>query len=116
MLLSVRDAQRVTGPAGFEMSDREPRLILSIDIGASHSAVAVFYCKGGKAKRATTSHTELTSLVIDARPVFTHVARWPGQEGAPYEEKVPSVLIYNAEGEVCCVTTRDFTVLDCPDR
>jgi hypothetical protein len=35
-------------------------------------------------------------------PLVTRVARWPGQEGAIYEEKVPSVLIYDAQGEVCC--------------
>lgn len=39
----------------------------------------------------------------DAPPIVTHVARWPGQEGAIYEEKVPSLLIYDAEGEVCVV-------------
>jgi len=32
--------------------------------------------------------------------MFTGVARWPGQESAVYEEKVPSVLIYDAEGKL----------------
>src|ERR1700733_5807118 len=39
--------------------------------------------------------------VSGVRPKFTGVARWPGQESAVYEEKVPSVLMHDAEGEVC---------------
>jgi len=40
--------------------------------------------------------------VLGARPIATCVARWPGQNSDIHQEKVPSVLIYNAEGEVCC--------------
>jgi hypothetical protein len=33
---------------GSEVGHSEPRLIISIDIGTSQSAVAVFYCERGK--------------------------------------------------------------------
>lgn len=60
-----------------------PQLILSIDVGTTQSAVAVYYSNG-----------ELEE------PVVTHVARWPGQEASIHEEKVPSALLYDAEGNL----------------
>jgi hypothetical protein len=102
--IGPHNMERPTTLASHEISDNEPRLVLSIDIGTSQSAVAVFYCKRGKVERTLASHTELTSLVSDAPPIVTHVARWPGQEGAIYEEKVPSLLIYDADGKVCVIS------------
>jgi hypothetical protein len=47
-------------------------------------------------------------------PKFTGVARWPGQESAVYEEKVPSVLIYDAGGQVCDIVWADLHKLITP--
>lgn len=44
------------------MSESEPRLILSIDIGTSQSAVAVFYYRRGKVEWPIASRTGLTPL------------------------------------------------------
>jgi len=48
------------------------------------------------------------------RPKFTGIARWPGQESAVYEEKVPSVLIYDAQGQVCDIFRADLHKLITP--
>ena len=56
------DSPDMASPASFEIVDNEPRLILSIDIGTSESAVAVFYCSRGKVERVTQSYTELILL------------------------------------------------------
>lgn len=38
-------------------------------------------------------------LVIGIRAVGTPVARWPGQEGNIYSEKIPSMLIYDDQSQ-----------------
>jgi hypothetical protein len=87
--------------ANSETDDSESRLVLSIDIGSWQSAVAVSYCKRGKAVSRRFIY-EVNTSVLGACPIVTCVARWPGQNSDIHQEKVPSVLIYNAEGEVCC--------------
>jgi len=41
-------AGRTMSESSSEVGQSEPRLIISIDIGTSQSAVAVFYCERGK--------------------------------------------------------------------
>ena len=53
---ALRDPLRPSSPASSEMSGGEPRLLISIDIGTSQSAVCVYYCTKGKAELACTSH------------------------------------------------------------
>ena len=47
-LTDFPDAGRTMSGASSEVGHSEPRLIISIDIGTSQSAVAVFYCERGK--------------------------------------------------------------------
>ena len=46
----------------------EPRLLISIDIGTSQSAVAVYYSKPGKVERASPSHAGLTPYMSRCPP------------------------------------------------
>jgi len=78
----------------------EARLLISVDVGTSQTAVAVFYCKPGKVEPVIMSWRRINALTSGAHPIVTSIARWPGQEDVLYEEKVPSVLIYNCDGKV----------------
>lgn len=69
-------------------------LVLSIDIGMSTSAVTAHYSeqsrRNGKADPGNTP----------SRAVITNIASWPGHENNRFEEKVPSLLVYDWDGKV----------------
>lgn len=45
-------------------------------------------------------HTDTRRTGALHEPLVTHVSRWPGQEATMYEEKVPSALLYDEQGNV----------------
>lgn len=47
------------------------------------------------------------SLGIANETLVSYVDRWPGQEGRIWEQKVPSVLLYDRQGNVSA-TLLDF--------
>jgi hypothetical protein len=74
-------------------------LVLSLDVGATHTAVAVaLLTKGEDSYRSNCPR--LLILHTGRKPTIVAISRWPGQEDRIYEEKVPTVVLYDGNGQV----------------
>jgi hypothetical protein len=92
---------RRPNPTATETNTAEDKIILSIDIGTTQSAVAVYYNKPSEAFGwYSTKQTDRRRPGVLHEPLVTHVSRWPGQEATMYEEKVPSALLYDEQDNV----------------
>lgn len=89
-------------PTATTTDTREDKFILSVDIGTTQSAVAVYYKnkQGVVFRLCFLRQTDIARTEGSRQPLVTHVSRWPGQEAAMYDEKVPSALMYDDQGTV----------------
>ncbi|EUC65714.1 heat shock 70 kDa protein 12A [Rhizoctonia solani AG-3 Rhs1AP] len=75
----------------------EPKLILGIDLGTTHSAVSFSY------------------LLQGDRQVVRRVGKWPGQEAHKEHSKIPTLVYYDKNNEPQCFGAETLT-LDARDQ
>lgn len=84
-----------------ESQNTRSSLVLSIDVGTSTSAVTTHHWVSTQSYESETNDEPDPSNKV-SRAIVTNIASWPGHEGSSfYEEKVPSLLIYDNDGKVC---------------
>ncbi|KDN38882.1 hypothetical protein RSAG8_09163, partial [Rhizoctonia solani AG-8 WAC10335] len=75
----------------------EPKLILGIDLGTTHSAVSFLYLLQGDPQ------------------VVRRVSKWPGQDAHKDHSKIPTLIYYDKNNEPQCFGAEAVT-LDARDR
>lgn len=78
----------------------KPRLVVSFDIGATHTAVAVAILTPSNVVSVGSEAYGVFTPLVELAPNIVHISRWPGQEDRMYEEKVPTVVLYDRAGQV----------------
>lgn len=80
------------------------RLVISIDIGATHSAVVLAFLQPSKTtiifEPLKASKWSQYIYLSDTVPSIHRISHWRGQESQLFDGKVPSLLQYTAPPEV----------------
>lgn len=100
------------GPPAAKAPVIDPTVVLSIDIGTSTSAVTAHYWTLPQSDESATIE-DIDSGNKSSRAIVTNIASWPGHEGSNfYEEKVPSLVIYDKDGKVCSLLNKNMDLTD----
>ena len=88
---------------GIPYSGDTPRLVVAMDIGATHSGVVIAFLRPSTFLVAI--HSWLLAIYdpianisdhLEATPTVFSISHWPGQEANLGDNKVPSVLLYDS--------------------
>jgi hypothetical protein len=80
--------------------EKDSRIILGIDIGATQSAVAFSYIYKGTEPLRRYDTIKFMNQLPDGAATVQHVTEWPGQKAQMADAKIPTEIYYNNKGEV----------------
>lgn len=95
---------------GVPWAGAHDHLVVSIDIGATHTAVVVAYLQpsisiSGKVFAKVLS---LTYWILEVIPTIYRISHWPDLEQSTAKGQVPSILQYSSTSEVSCALVYDY--------